>query len=171
MIFGTFRFECVGIASELFEDTGHPLCGSIRETSIDCLSLHTDLSDIPDREEGEEETATEGDRIDSAITENNPEQQGSSSRSSSSSSNHESSFSSSEGDCDLNFLFNHKEIAANPMRVAMLQRILSQYRNNPNDRHLQNLLSIFLNGSELVVPRRNRLRHFSTIQDAARLLR
>ncbi len=162
---------------------GHPLCSSIRSTSIDSLSLHTDLSDLPDQEAEEEvieakkSTPTTAEESGDLLEENTQQSSGdpccssaSSSRSSSSSSNHDSSFSSSDGDCDLSFLFNHKEIAANPMRVAMLQRFLTQYRSNPNDSHLQHLLSIILSGPEFS-PRRNRLRHVSTIQDAARLIR
>ncbi|CAL8111392.1 unnamed protein product [Orchesella dallaii] len=149
-----------------------------------------DISDVPEPEEEEEEVEAEEDGVTTSgfesFSEGNTQSNfsssvgdrdpccssASSSRSSSSSSNHDSSFSSQDGDgdCDFSFLFNHKEIAANPMRTAMLQRFLSQYRSNPNDSHLQHLLSIILSGPEFS-PRRNRLRHVSTIQDAARLLR
>lgn len=152
------------------------------------------MSEVPDRE-GEAESVTEaaGDQIggeaqlDGVINSlvegdaqgdlsqtdpccNSASNNRSSSSSSSSGSSQESSFSSEESDCDFSFLFNHKEVAENPLRAAMLQRFLSQYRNNPNDSHLQHLLSLILSGPEFS-PRRNRLRHVSTLQDATRLLR
>ncbi|ODM93270.1 NAD-dependent protein deacetylase sirtuin-1 [Orchesella cincta] len=156
-------FTSDGVASQLFEDTGHPLCGTIRATSIDSLSLHTDISDVPEQEEEEEEVEAEEDPITTSGFESFSE------------GNTQSNFSNSGSDHAavaraVAVPVHLVEIAANPMRAAMLQRFLSQYRNNPSDGHLQHLLSLILSGPEFT-PRRSRLRHVSTIQDAARLLR
>jgi hypothetical protein len=91
------------------------------------------------------------------------------SRSSSSNSNNDTD-SSSVDDSFIDLVLNTKEVSGNPARAAMIQRFLSHLRSNPNDAQLQHFLALLLSGPEFSPPR-HRLRHVTTIHDAARLLR
>jgi NAD-dependent deacetylase sirtuin 1 len=164
-------FSVDGQASQLFEDANHPLCGSVRTTSIDTLSLHTEVSDLPDRDhtaEDEDKDTVDEKSVEELLNNGNIDtfnSSTSSSRSSSSASGNNSSSDDTWGE-----IFANPEIAGNSSRTLMMQRFLSQFRSNPNDAHLQHFLALLLSGPEFA-PARQRLRHVTTISDAARLLR
>jgi hypothetical protein len=96
------------------------------------------------------------------------------SRSSSANDNHdqeeEDESASPIDDNFLDLVLNTKEISSNPSRAAMMQKLLSHLRSNPNDAQLQHFITLLLSGPEFSPPR-HRQRHVTTIHDAARLLR
>jgi len=67
-------------------------------------------------------------------------------------------------------VISHPKITGNPSRAAMMHRFIQRLKTNPGDPQLQQFLALILSAPEFSPPRL-RLRHVTTIQDAARLLR
>jgi len=166
-------FSLVGSACpDLFEDTSVEACDSARaSSSIDTLSLATDLSDLPDPDEevlvvpdsSSSSSAAAVRRSDSSSS------AGSSTMNSSTASEQDSeSENTTVSDQILEQIFNSDQIAGHPGRLELMRRFLSHLRGDPDNVQLQRLLNMLL--GEFSAPR-HRLRHLSTIHDVTRLLR
>ncbi|CAG7823985.1 unnamed protein product, partial [Allacma fusca] len=145
--------------TELFEDANHGVSASLRTTSIDTLSLSTDLSDLPDPDVDPDTEEDPGSSVEdtSQLTLNASSTSNSSSSdpgcSSMSNSRSSSSTENYLSEKTWGEIFTSKEIQGHPGRIALMQRFLSHLRNDPDDSQLQRFMNYILSCPEFAPPR------------------